>query len=241
MTNERIRGIVKAVSPIKEHNGSLQIGWTLEANPQKWYNVLDDEESKLQLLLDKIIQKGNEVEFNFDNLGSEVSSLVRTQTARPKESTASNSNWQDDIVNFETLLTAAHKKKETFSIKTEMLAIDLKEKYALFKAQVIVGGCVKAKIGDLEIEPIVFEAHGDATDKNIKGELIKPHFIRMAETRAICRALRWYTNNGCVEEEKGGDKDPKEVSEPEQLGETESGVPTGASPGAKVKDSEAPY
>ena len=208
MTNERIRGIVKAVSPIKEHSGSLQIGWTLEANSQKWYNVIEDDETKLQVVLDNIIQKGNEVEFNFDNLGSEVSSLVRTQTARPKpsESTANNSNWQDDIVNFETLLTAAHKLKAQFSIKTKMLEVNLKEKYALFKAKVILP---EQKLGDLTIPETVFEAHGDATDDNVENKLIKKHFIRMAETRAICRALRWYTNNGCAEEEKGGENKPK--------------------------------
>lgn len=110
--------------------------------------------------------------------------------------------WEDDIVTFEILLTKAHELKEHFSIKTKMLQLDVEKKFALFKAQVIVGENPKTKIGELEIEPRVFEGHGDATSENVTGEFIKPHFIRMAETRAIVRALRWYTNNGCAEEEK---------------------------------------
>ncbi len=86
------------------------------------------------------------------------------------------------------------------SIKTEVIKdengkplINLKEKFAVFKATVIVSD------GSLQQE---FQGHGDATSENVTGEFIKPHFIRMAETRSICRALRWYTNNGCAEEEK---------------------------------------
>jgi len=105
-------------------------------------------------------------------------------------------NWQDDMVNFETLMKSAHEKKTPFSIKTECINIDLEKKYALFKAQVIVNPGTQ--------ECVVYQGHGDATNENVSGEYIKPHFIRMAETRAIARALRWYTNNAgsCAEEEK---------------------------------------
>ena len=97
-------------------------------------------------------------------------------------------NNGDDIIDFGTLLKAAHEKGLT-SIKTQLLSIDLEKKYALFKA------VAESKIG-------TFEAHGDATSENVTGSYIKPHWIRMAETRAICRALRWLTNNACAEEEK---------------------------------------
>jgi len=188
---ERIKGIVNAVSGVKEHDGKLQIGWTLKENNKKWYNVAGEEKG-LKKLLQEIISKGNEVEFNYDSLGAEVSSLVKT-AEKEKES----SDWEEDIVNFETLLTMAHDKKKPFSIHTEMLAVDLEKKYALFKATVSVIG----KEGNLN-PVVIFEAHGDATNDNVKGDFIKPHFIRLAETRAIVRALRWYTNNGCSEEEK---------------------------------------
>jgi len=186
---ERIKGTINTVSGVKEHNGNLQIGWTLKENPQKWYNAIG-EEKELQILLKEIISKGNEVEFNYDSLGTEVTGLVKTKTGTTeKAKEENNSSWEDDIINFETLLNDAH-DKGLDEIATQMLAIDLEKKYALFKCK------VHGKKG-------FFEAHGDTTSDNIKGEFIKPHFIRMAETRAICRALRWYTNNAnCSEEEK---------------------------------------
>lgn len=225
MTEKRVSGIVARISGVKEHDGKMQIGWVLK-DSEKWYNA-SGTETELNTLLEHIIVKGNGVEFNFDTLGNKVSGLVRTQTAKPKPSgqsgsTATNSKWQDDIVNFETLLTAAHNLKKPFSIKTEMLSIDLEKKYALFKATVKIYATAeeyqKYCIGEVSEESKhhkrmllqEFEAHGDATADNVENTLIQKHFIRMAETRAICRALRWYTNNGCAEEEKGGDdKAPK--------------------------------
>jgi len=130
---------------------------------------------------------------------------MRDQDSKEKKATAKKpgeKKWEDDMVTFETLLTKAHELKTPFSIKTEMLQLDLEKKFALFKAKVIVGENPKTKVGELELEPRCFEGHGDSTSDNVTGEFIKPHFIRMAETRAIVRALRWYTNNGCAEEEK---------------------------------------
>jgi len=70
-----------------------------------------------------------------------------------------------------------------------------------------------------------FSGIGDANDQNC-GSLIAKHKIRMAETRAIARALRWYNNIGmCSTSELESTQEVKE----EQLGETASGVPTGAS------------
>ncbi len=118
--------------------------------------------------------------------------------------------WEDDMVTFEILLTKAHDLKKPFSIKTEMLQLEVEKKFALFKATVEIFEKISEPCSDEECDNEVveyikiaqFEGHGDATTENVKGEHIKPHFIRMAETRAIVRALRWYTNNGCAEEEK---------------------------------------
>ena len=118
---------------------------------------------------------------------------------KPESKPNKNGKWEDEMVTFEDLLSKAHSLKAPFSIKTEMLQLDLEKKFALFKAFVIIKD---RKIGDLEILGRVFEGHGDATSENVTGDYIKPHFIRMAETRAIVRALRWYTNNACAEEEK---------------------------------------
>lgn len=112
----------------------------------------------------------------------------------PKDSKKTG-KWEDDMVTFETLLTKAHDLGKSFSIKTEMLQLDLEKKFALFKA--------KIEVFDERTNLLtVFEAHGDATEENVTGDFIKPHWIRMGETRSIVRALRWYTNNGVAEEEK---------------------------------------
>jgi hypothetical protein len=50
-----------------------------------------------------------------------------------------------------------------------------------------------------------FIGHGDANNANT-GKMVSVHKYRMAETRAIARALRWYDNIGlCSLDELGGD------------------------------------
>lgn len=118
--------------------------------------------------------------------------LMEKRINKPKDIThqyqKTSDNWEDEIVNFETLLSDAHSKglKE---IKTQLLEKDMTAQWAIFKARVS---------GDNGY----YEATGDATQDNCQSSMIKPHFIRMAETRAICRALRWYTNNAQVSKEE---------------------------------------
>ena len=51
----------------------------------------------------------------------------------------------------------------------------------------------------------VFQGIGDADETNVNRMIVR-HKLRMAETRAICRALRWYNNIGmCSADELGGD------------------------------------
>jgi len=58
-----------------------------------------------------------------------------------------------------------------------------------------------------------FTGHGDANDSNV-GAMVKVHKYRMAETRAIARALRLYNNIGlCSVEELGGDKYEEHTTE----------------------------
>jgi len=136
----------------------------------------------LEELIDNMIIKGAEIEFEHDQKTKEISGLV--MKSKPKEE-----NWADEIVDFETLLNDAHAKGLS-QIQTTPLQIEMKEKFAIFKAKAF------GTKGE-------FEATGDATQDNISSVLIKPHWIRMAETRAICRALRFYTNNAkCSKEEK---------------------------------------
>lgn len=189
-----IKGKIKAVSGPREFEKVMQIGFTLEENSKKWYNV-SDEEQLLNELKKSIVIKDAEIKFSYDEKTKAVSNLTLLKAP------AKNSG-QDDMTNFEDLLSAAHEKfKERLQIETELVKdgngnpfINFERKEALFKAKV----SVMSK--DLKTVQ-VFEAHGDATEGNV-GELIKPHFIRMAETRAIARALRWATNNATVAEEE---------------------------------------
>jgi len=175
--------------------------------------IVKIEGNKIQAIVDNDIKEFELEEWvkpEFVKLGSaditikdgKVAFCLMKKIEKPAEKMDSipkkTGKWEDDMVTFETLLTKAHSLKVPFSIKTEMLAVDLEKKYALFKAKVIVYNH-KAR-GEEGF--IVFEGHGDATNENVTGDYIKPHFIRMAETRAIVRALRWYTNNACAEEEK---------------------------------------
>ena len=185
---EIIKGIIKAVTDPKEYKGEMQLGFKID---ERWFNIKNQKEV-LEGMKEETFVKGNELEFNFND--GEITNFKVLRTA---EETGAEKD--DDMVNFEKLLDAAHKLKKTFSIKTEMLAVDLEKKYALFKAQVITG---EYELKDLKIMGTIFEAHGDATEENVSGDYIKPHFIRMAETRAICRANRWYNNNATFSEEE---------------------------------------
>ena len=66
-----------------------------------------------------------------------------------------------------------------------------------------------------------FSAHGDADPKNTTST-IAPHLLRMAETRAIARALRWLTNSGeTATVEISGDEDESGPSEQPKAEEAE--------------------
>jgi methylthioribose-1-phosphate isomerase len=74
-----------------------------------------------------------------------------------------------------------------------MVAHDPANKDAVFKSVIDVIN----KDGNVQ----VFHAYGDASQENC-AELVKKHYIRMAETRAIARALRWATNNAQTAKEE---------------------------------------
>ena len=107
----------------------------------------------------------------------------------PKE--PSNITYENDTPGdgrplFRDLLSRAHAMGLTH-IKTKAISIsDPPERRAVFKATVTMR---------IEDELLDFVGHGDCDDKNTHA-LIAPHYIRMAETRAIARALRWPPTRG---------------------------------------------
>ena len=183
---------VKALSIGRIDEGS--IGFLTEEDEGKWYNLFGEKEA-LEEMIKNVVAKGSIVEFEFNN--NVVGSLKLIEKAPEKK------GFGDDMTNFEDLLADAHKKFGTkLNIETEMISMDYIEKQAVFRAEVSI------EYDNDKIE--IFSAHGDA--EGIGSEMIKPHFMRMAETRAIARALRWATNNAKVAVEETEEK-PLEKTE----------------------------
>ena len=186
-----------------EYGGSLSRGVKVG---NTWYNVRGDTEEIINKSFgDELLAKGNTVivEVNATNTITNFVKLV-------KKSEKSN----DDMLDLDTLLADAH-EKGLVAIKTQAIQIDVEKKIAIFKATISMQ--VKSKDGK-ELCIKEFNGYGDAlpdmnyvykgkdgkprTAHNMESETIRPHFIRMAETRAIARGLRWATNNAktCKEE-----------------------------------------
>jgi len=124
------------------------------------------------------------------------------------------------FIKFEGLLDGFHKNGGK-SINTELLNTE----------PVIIKATVDGASG-------TFTGIGDADEKNCN-KLIVNHKIRMAETRAIGRALRWYLNIGMCTVEEMTDI-PKATTTKETKtgkdGETYSCTDCGADISIKVKD-----
>ena len=186
---EITEGIIKSVSGIREFGSDKQIGFTLKESGDYWFNIKGTPE-ELEKILEVQIIKGYKVKFEYNAETKAITNLTSQK--------GEDHGWEDDMIPFEELLSLAHKKaekdKHQMSIETTCVSVDLEKKNALFKCTLRIsegGKLLKS-----------FDAHGDATVENIKSANILPHFIRMAETRAIARALRWYTNNAkCSTEE----------------------------------------
>jgi len=181
---EKLTRNVKAVSLGRIEDGSIGFLTTQKGEEKLWYNVAGEKEI-LEELVKNVISKGNTIEFEYNN--NVVGSLKLIEKAKEEKK-----SWADDMTNFEDLLSDMHNKfKGSFSIKTELISVDYEKSQAIFSAAVSV---------EYENRTTVFTGHGDA--EGIKSENIKPHFIRMAETRAVARALRFATNNAKVSKEE---------------------------------------
>ena len=108
--------------------------------------------------------------------------MVSEQYYKDKGFTNLKGKWYATL---KVLLNEAHEKyKDDFSIKTKLVECNHEEKWAIFEAQV--------QIGDSNNKQ-VFSGYGDSFKHNT-GAMVQNAYIRMAETRAIVRALRFATN-----------------------------------------------
>ena len=99
-----------------------------------------------------------------------------------------NNRLGDNFTTFNEVLNMAH-QQGLCRVNAELLQFPREDNNycAIYKAEV-------------ETSKGTFTGHGDATPKNTN-RLITPHLIRMAETRAIGRALRFATNAPTLAEE----------------------------------------
>ena len=101
-----------------------------------------------------------------------------------------------DFIKFEGLLSLFHENGGE-SIKTEIVSTN----------PLIIQATASGTKG-------VYQGIGDANKDNVS-KMIAQHSIRMAETRAIARALRWYNNIGmCSSDELGGGDKPAQSAAP---------------------------
>ena len=201
MTKEILKRTIKALSLGKIEEGSIGFITTDEndvhpnTGKPKWFNVLGETE-QLKELIKNVVAKGNIIEFEYNN--GVVGSLKLIEKAKEEK------NWHDDMTNYEDLLSAAHKKAKEEKVYLNIESkpqkdatgnplVDFEKKTALYEATLTLTdkeGKILQKIVDT----------GDA--EGITTDTIKPHFNRMASTRAMARCYRIYTNNAKVAKEE---------------------------------------
>jgi len=127
-----------------------------------------------------------------------------------------------EYILFEGLLEIAHAEWELAGIETTMVQAPSKEN----GHEAIIHAVVRTKDGK------TFSGYGDASPNNVN-KMIVPHIIRMAETRAIGRALRFLTGFGTVFEELGDlDEVNQEAKNSHKQGEQNSEPKASSAPKA---------
>ena len=186
MTTEKIAGIVNSISGPREHNGKLQVGFTLKENPNVWYNI-QGEENDLENIKKVVLSKGNKIEFNFDSLGREIKNLIMTEKAKSDEIiNAKVVNIKGkDFVTYAGLLDQAHQKGLiSIEIIDSWVSEDMNRAWCK----------VRAKFKN-KTKEMFFDGFGSSTPENT-GDMTKTHPVEMAHTRAKGRALRDFLNIG---------------------------------------------
>lgn len=196
------KGTIKAVSKIRDVDDGKQVGFMLVEEDGNWYNV-DGTEDELKVLKNRILKKGNLVRFETSEVGKDGISNLTLLNKKSNKSNNSSKPDEDDFVKFPELLNKAHEEYgEKLNIETEIVLdaegnpmIDFENKRAVARAEVTI----KHEEGIQK-----FSGYGDATMKNTT-ERTKDSFIRMAETRAIVRALRFSTDDARTAQEEVGE------------------------------------
>lgn len=175
---------------------------TLEKKEERagtWYYTIDGTEYQVSAKSAEYRDRVSEG----DTVKADIAgSMIKFIDAKNK-STSQGSGFMDDYVTYEELLKQAHTGKngdKLQRIETRLHHFDWEKGNAIVEARVMMNN-EKDKLQK------VFYGLGDASPDNVNS-MIKVHFVRMAETRAICRALRVALGIGkTAKEELGGDKE----------------------------------
>lgn len=126
--------------------------------------------------------------------GSKVIDALKKELNEVKE--VKNKNMEDYIT-FEELLSKAHEKFEKITIETDVMTIQENDGETL-KQLLNMGFVVRAKV---TTEKGTYTAYGDASKENTT-KLVQTALLRMAETRAVARCLRFATGVGKTAKEE---------------------------------------
>lgn len=113
------------------------------------------------------------------------------------KSQKSSGSFIDDNDRFDNVLKEFNDKYPNYHKVTEVLEHDREKQFALVKVTLTLP-VVKNKEESFRS----ISALGDAAEDSIKTKMILPHYIRMAETRAFARAMRFILAKEVIEEEK---------------------------------------
>lgn len=166
-----------------EYGGNMSRGVKVG---DKWFNVRGKTKEEINKLFnDEQLARGNlvKVKISNENTITEFIELVEK-----------SSGHDGEMLSLNDLLDQAT-KSGMVSIKTQMISHDIEKASAVFKATVFMMEKQETKKGEPEKPPVIkeYQAHGDADQLNT-GKEIGKHYIRMAESRAISRSLRWAVN-----------------------------------------------
>ncbi len=176
-------------------------------NNEKWWNIGTTTASVDNKV--KELRKGDKIKLVIDEEGNytDIEIIEKAKREYPGKP------QRDDYIGFDEILVKAHNKfKNRLSITTHLEPLMKLKPEEKTSACSIDGWIAKATVTIKENESEqhrTFTAYGDATSKNVS-EYIKDSLPRMAETRAIARALRFALGERLVVEELADPKQSKQ-------------------------------
>jgi len=176
---------------------------SFKTDDDTWYNYSGDDKDGMREHL-KGVEWGSLVEINIPGGVVGTYDSVNVLEGPSKEYKVNNPKSSPksvvDMPRFDDVLNNFIKKFPTYEKITELVAYDMKEKWAIAKC--IIKIPIESKDKGFEgVEYRRIEAFGDASLDNIKNTGVAKHFIRMAETRAFGRAMRFIMGESTVAEE----------------------------------------